>query len=389
MSSFKSKSSNKKIKPHKHDITTVDSKHSEMMSIFDEEKNKLPFLKVQMDAMNYKLKTENLPIHEHTKLYNDIYDLKQRIKKIKKSEKEYLLENISLVSDYFKDKQQTSTGKPSKNIKSLEFFFFSSVKEEESNPLKNLSISQKYLQKMDPDFIDTSVYTLNLNTCDMCGGELIIIEFEGTITCKKCGQSEQIIIDNDKPSFKEPPKEVCFYAYKRINHFREILAQFQGKETTNISEEIILKIEAQIKKSRYEKRELVNDIMKEILKNIECSELYEHLTYIRAKLGIKPPVLPYELESVLCNLFILIQPSYAKYCPKNRYNFLNYNFVLYKLLELLDQNMYLPLIPLLKDDEKINEQDDVWEKICSDFDWLFISTNNLCSARYLPDFCLI
>ena len=32
-----------------------------------------------------------------------------------------------------------------------------------------------------------------------------------------------------KPSYKEPPKEVCFYAYKRINHFREILAQFSSK----------------------------------------------------------------------------------------------------------------------------------------------------------------
>ena len=37
-----------------------------------------------------------------------------------------------------------------------------------------------------------------------------------------------------KNLLKEPPKEVCFYAYKRINHFREILAQFQAKETTQI-----------------------------------------------------------------------------------------------------------------------------------------------------------
>ena len=39
------------------------------------------------------------------------------------------------------------------------------------------------------------------------------------------------LIENEKPSYKEPPKEVCFYAYKRINHLREILAQFQAKES--------------------------------------------------------------------------------------------------------------------------------------------------------------
>ena len=39
----------------------------------------------------------------------------------------------------------------------------------------------------------------------------------------------QYLIENEKPSYKEPPKEICFYAYKKINHFKEILAQFQGK----------------------------------------------------------------------------------------------------------------------------------------------------------------
>ena len=31
------------------------------------------------------------------------------------------------------------------------------------------------------------------------------------------------LIENDKPSYKEPPKEVCFYAYKKINHFKDFL----------------------------------------------------------------------------------------------------------------------------------------------------------------------
>ena len=59
------------------------------------------------------------------------------------------------------------------------------------------------------------------------------------VICNKCGVQKQFLIEHEKPSYKEPPKEVCFYAYKRINHFREILAQFQAKETTQIPDEVI------------------------------------------------------------------------------------------------------------------------------------------------------
>ena len=38
------------------------------------------------------------------------------------------------------------------------------------------------------------------------------------------------LVEHEKPSYKEPPKEVCFYAYKRINHFREYLLNFKQKK---------------------------------------------------------------------------------------------------------------------------------------------------------------
>ena len=59
-----------------------------------------------------------------------------------------------------------------------------------------------------------------------------------------------ILIDSDKPSYKEPPKEVQYYSYKRINHFNEWLAQFQAKETTQIPQEVYDKILLELKKER-------------------------------------------------------------------------------------------------------------------------------------------
>ena len=71
------------------------------------------------------------------------------------------------------------------------------------------------------------------------------MEEEGILICNKCSKNKPYLIENEKPSYKEPPKEVCFYAYKRINHFREILAQFQAKETTQIPETVIEDIKNQ------------------------------------------------------------------------------------------------------------------------------------------------
>ena len=55
---------------------------------------------------------------------------------------------------------------------------------------------------------------------------MIFVESEGLSICNNCSKTMKYLIENEKPSYKEPPKEVCFYAYKRINHFNEWLAQF-------------------------------------------------------------------------------------------------------------------------------------------------------------------
>jgi hypothetical protein len=81
-----------------------------------------------------------------------------------------------------------------------------------------------------------------------------------------------------------------------------------------------------------------------------------------------------ELEETLCNLFMEIQRPYAKFCPDDRVNFLNYYYTVYKLCELLQKNEFLSYFPMLKDKEKRIEQDDIWKKICEELNWVFIPT---------------
>ena len=96
---------------------------------------------------------------------------------------------------------------------------------------------------------------------------------------------------------------------------------FQGKETTQILPEVIEKIKQQIKKERINLEQLTYIKTKEILKKLELSKYYEHIAFIKNKLGIPPPVLSPELEESLYNYFIEIQAPYAQSCPDYRINF--------------------------------------------------------------------
>ena len=267
----------------------------------------------------------------------------------------------------------------SKNMKMDENQHGQQPKEYSSHPRSNLpSIDETnpkyYFSNMDESFIDMQDYLEKYDICEYCQGEMSCIESEGIMVCKRCYRQKEYLVEHDKPSYKEPPKEVSFYAYKRINHFREIIAQFQAKETTNIDDQVIIDIKQQIKKERITIHQLSNDKMKQILKKLGYNKYYEHISFIKEKIGIKPPKMSIELETKLCNLFLEIQKPYAKFCPNARVNFLNYYYVLYKLCELLREDTYLPYFYMLKDQVKRMEQDEIWKKICKYLNWEFIPT---------------
>ena len=385
MPGFKPKNP-KKIKVNKKNSITLDGKHKEFLNEFaKDEYNTIPELQTEKKALIMQLETEKdtLTIEQQLDINDKINEIKKAIKEIKIKKKEYFLDNSKFIFDYFENKKNISTGVQSTNnqqtskAKMLNNFF--KIKENDiSNNLTettNNNIVMRYLTNIDDIFIDVNSFISQTDVCRYCNkGELIPIDDEGILVCNQCSRNTPYLIENDKPSYKEPPKEVCFYAYKRINHFKEILAQFQGKETTQIPVDVIENIKLQIKKERIELSQITNAKTKEILKKLGYNKYYEHIPFIKDKLGIKPPVMRPELEETLCNLFIELQAPYSKFCPDNRVNFLNYYYTAYKLCELLGESQYLPLFPLLKDREKRIEQDNIWRRICEELDWEFIPT---------------
>tara|TARA_Y100000591_G_scaffold194033_1_gene167843 strand:+ start:5026 stop:6144 length:1119 start_codon:yes stop_codon:yes gene_type:complete len=371
MPTFKSK--NFKKLSSDPNLESLDFKHEEFLSDFNtNEKEKIPNLyKKREDLLNKYNSTDIL--EEKLDLKDTIKNIDQEIKSLKTSKKQYLLNNSEHIFNYFENKKKISAG--ISNTKRLDNFFNIKNNNEELDIGKTDQSLKHYFTNIDSNYLDINNYIHPTDICQSCKkGELIPIDHEGILVCNNCSRNIRFLIENEKPTYKEPPKEVCFYAYKRINHFREILAQFQAKETTLIPDEIIENIRQQIKKERLDITTMTNKRTKDVLKKLKYNKYYEHIPFIKDKLGVKPPIMTPELEEILCNLFIDIQAPYAKYCPEDRVNFLNYYYTIYKLCELLEQNQFLPYFPMLKDREKRIEQDEIWKKICEELEWKFIPT---------------
>jgi len=387
MPSFKPKA-NKKIKVCKKYSTTLDGKHKEFINEFNKDDfDTIPKLKEERYSLKKQLEIEtNLLIEQKMEIKDRIKEINETIKELKNKKTNYFLNNSKYIFEYFENKKNINNIDPDRDNKIITsknqlLFNIFKVKQEESDKDKNITenknknIVQKYLSNIDEYFIDMNSCIRETDICLNCyKGEMIPLDDEGILICNVCAVNIPYLIENEKPSYKEPPKEVCFYAYKKINHFKEILAQFQGKETTQIPDDVIEQIQQQIKKERICIDQLTHHKTKEILKKLGFNKYYEHIAFIKNKLGIKPPVFSPELEDTLCNLFMEIQSPYAKTCPDYRVNFLNYYYVLFKFCELLEETHFLNDIPLLKDREKLIEQDETWKKMCVELDWEFIPT---------------
>ncbi len=80
----------------------------------------------------------------------------------------------------------------------------------------------QYLKIVDPAYIGSINVDKNYTKCNICNCERTLIQAEGIMVCEMCGDTEFVVIDSDRPSYKDPPPEISYFAYKRRNHFSEL-----------------------------------------------------------------------------------------------------------------------------------------------------------------------
>ena len=235
------------------------------------------------------------------------------------------------------------------------------------------TLVDKYLSIVNKHHIKT-IHQDEIEMCKVCKTSMICLQHDAIMICSHCGYQELLLVEQNRPILKQNTKDTSHFSYKRINHFREWCNQVQGKESTDIPDEIFEKILNEIKKEKIiDTKTITYNKMRDILKRLRINKYYEHINYIINRInGIPTPQFSPELEEKLCNMFRNIQGPFLKHCPKDRKNFLSYSYVLYKFFQILGLHEYLKYFPLLKSREKLYVQDQIWRKICKELNYEII-----------------
>ena len=373
--------------------TTLDAIHNQHVQQMLDEKNNVKQYIEDLQKLKLKIKGTTSTV-ELWRLERDAEVLEKKIKSIENETDmmDYYLRTGDILYNYYDIQDQIQQGnyahtsnkaKPGSILAILEEVAQEEgLKQGEAKPvqkaLQRNQLLNEYLQLEDPSMVRNTIddYEDSWTICEKCSSEMIICLNEANITCSKCGYQDALLVDTDKPSYKDPPREVCYYAYKKINHFNEWLAQFQAKESTEIPDDVYDAILFQLKREQIINMSTLKPTkLREILRKMKCSKYYEHIPHIINRLnGQNAPFMSREDEEKLRHMFREIQPSFKKHCPKGRRNFLSYSYVLYKFCELLEMDEYLACFPLLKNRDKLYMQDKTWKLICEDMGWGYIRT---------------
>ena len=201
-----------------------------------------------------------------------------------------------------------------------------------------------------------------------------IVDYKrSTLVYTKCGLCEYYpVYVASYNHTMQPSRRKCIY--KRSDNFKVILNQFFYGGKSVVPDGIMETIRGEIHDETnilypYE-IPLTIPILECILKRNELSTYMDSIYFIYFKLsgGFFPHITMKEYNTIL-SIFNVISSIYDKYRPNNRKSFLNYSFVLKRLLIVLGKVEYAKYIPQLKTHSIQKELERVWDLITKDPEW--------------------
>ena len=360
MSSFKISKKN----AHTDSRMSITAKHDQTIENIEKEKRNINKYSSELNLL-YKSRDVN-KFNMDTDL--KIKKLEQKIEDINSNRNlaEYLFNSIEFIKDIDNEEYSNDC------INEGEIFKYISLDSQNNKE----ETYKSYMTKCFPEESKKSVnFNRNRYKCKECNENTIEDKSSGLLICYNCGLTKTSNI-SDLPDWNhaENHEYIKPYSYKRTNHFKEWITQIQGREGTNVPDEVIQLLSLEIKKERLTDKNLITYCkIKEFLKKLKLNKYYEHIPNIIHKItGNKQLHICQDLEDKLTGMFNKIQEPFEKHCPKSRKNFLSYSYTLYKFFQMLNKNEYLIYFPLLKSREKLFEQETIWKGICKELDWKFI-----------------
>jgi hypothetical protein len=233
--------SNKNIKSQTLTKKTLDIKHNIKMQQFQEKEHHIKFLKNKIIDLNNQLliaesnKSNEDDIYKIIDIKDEIINFEKQLEdmNINSDEIEYLVNTGNILFKYYdiidkgspKDDTMLLNKKTIVANSILKYLISQENKDNHNaNDINDkATLLEKYMECTENNYVK-NVELEKKDKCLFCqSANRNIMLNDGIIYCNDCCTVEYIIIDHDRPSYKDPPKEISYFAYKRINHFNELI----------------------------------------------------------------------------------------------------------------------------------------------------------------------
>lgn len=215
--------------------TTLDIEHNSQVEKFINFRESLPTKKKEIMKYNDELsKLEQKPLSKHTQsdirrksvlkdkinsLSNDIYNIENYV-----DEMEYYANTRDILNEYFKDTDNESSSISATADNIMDFFTKDNIKNtnistKKINPKNNkASLLDNYKTTINDCYRSSRQKYSFIKYCNNCKSEKILNQTNGSFECINCGEIDLVIIESDRPNYKDPIPDNLTSAYKRINH---------------------------------------------------------------------------------------------------------------------------------------------------------------------------
>lgn len=355
----------------------LNTKHEEKMSFFNNKKKINQIIKDKKTRLN-NLDTSHFDYaFQKKKLEKEIENLQSGNEMIEylTNTSELLMNYNTILNEEFKLENNSDINDEIKKNELL-------ILHEKKN-----NIIQDYLcMTNDPNLHKFNYIRKYIPICKYCNIYMFKNEYDLFFYCNKCEYTIEELNLASELSYKEKqnqnlsPKKPN--PYERITYLEDYLKKLENNDKI-IPQYVMDKIINQIKIENIDITKSGAEVkMKKILKTIDHPEYYSDRVLIINKLNGRSLKIPENIKQVLYSMFKKIQEPYNKFKPNNRSSFFSYPYILYQFFNILGLPEYTKFFTLLKSEEKLRIQDEIFKKVIdelkktdnSGINWKFFPT---------------
>jgi len=210
---------------------TLDTQHVNKLQEFQEKDNIISKLQKEIETITLllnKKRTRDLndeEFEEYMSLQDKLNETKKTLENYQKQmdEVEYYVDTASILFQYYdilengKD-VNTIPKAPSSGNSILKYFVTPDVKPQPSaSNFDRATLLEKYMNITDSNYIKT-VENETKDKCPHCQStDRNIMLNDGLIYCNSCFTVEYMIVDHERPSYRDPPKEMVHLRVRKVN----------------------------------------------------------------------------------------------------------------------------------------------------------------------------